>query len=132
ITLTGSGTSAATAVTLSPTSLSFGNQSVGAISAAQTVTITNTGTSTLVINSITASGDFVQTNTCSAKLNILNVNESCTASVSFQPTASGARSGSLSINDNASGSPQSVALSGTGVAVFTLAATSATQTVSVG
>ena len=132
IPLSGSGVSAATAVTLSPTSLSFGNQSVGAISAAQTVTITNTGISSLVINSITASTNFVQTNTCGATLNILNVGQSCSVSVSFQPASSGALNGTLSISDNASGSPQNVVLSGTGLAVFALAAASATQTVSIG
>ncbi len=132
ITVTGTGVSAATAVTVSPTSLSFLNQNVGAVSAAQSVTITNTGTSTLVISQIAASGDFVQTNTCGATLNILNVGQSCSVSVSFQPTASGARGGALSISDNASGSPQSVVLSGTGLAVFSLSSASPTTTVPVG
>jgi hypothetical protein len=132
IPLSGAGISAATAVTLSSTSLSFGNQNVGTIGAAQTVTITNTGTSTLVINSITASTNFVQTNTCGAALNTLNVGQNCSVSVSFQPTASGALSGTLSVSDNASGSPQNVVLSGTGLAVFSIAAASATATIPIG
>ncbi|MHB8655994.1 MAG: DUF7948 domain-containing protein, partial [Terriglobia bacterium] len=131
-TVTGTGVAAATAVTLSPTSLSFSNQNVGTVSAPQTVTITNTGTSTLNITQIAASGDFVQTNTCGATLNVLTVGQSCSISVSFQPTVSGVRSGSLSISDNASGSPQTVILSGNGVAVFSLAATNATTTVPIG
>jgi hypothetical protein len=132
ITLTGTGVTAATAVTVSPTSLTFANQNVGTVSAAQTVTITNTGTAVLSITQISVSGDFSQTNTCSAKLNILNVGESCAVSVAFAPAASGARSGSLSISDNATGSPQTVALSGTGLAVFSLSATSPATTVLIG
>ncbi len=124
IKVTGSGVTAATAVTLTPKSLAFGNQTVGATSSPQTVTITNTGSSTLDIASIAASGDFTQTNTCGSMSNVLNVGQSCAASVTFAPSASGALSGALSISDNAAGSPQSVALSGTGVAVFTLSSPS--------
>lgn len=132
ITVSGAGVSAATAVTLSPSSLTFTNQNVGTVSAPQTVTLTNTGTSILNITTISTTGDFVQTNTCGAKFNTLNVGESCTIAVSFQPTASGARTGTVSISDNASGSPQGVALSGIGLAVFSLAAASNTATVPVG
>jgi len=132
ITVSGTGVSAATAVTVSPTSLTFGDQKVGTVSAAQTVTVSNTGTSTLDISSIAVSADFVETNTCGATLNILNVGQSCTVSISFQPTATGARAGALSITDNASGSPQGVALSGNGTADFSLGATSNTATITVG
>ncbi|HEV2350699.1 MAG TPA: SBBP repeat-containing protein [Terriglobia bacterium] len=132
ITVSGTGVSAATAVTLSPGSLSFANQQVLTKSASQTVTLTNTGTSTLNITLIAASGDFLQTNTCVATLDVLAVGQSCTISVSFQPTASGARTGTLTISDNASGSPQGVALSGNGLAEFSLAATSTTASVTVG
>ncbi len=120
IKVTGTGVTAATAVTLTPTSLTFGNQTVGTTSSPQTITITNTGSSTLDINSITTTGDFAQTNNCGAFSNVLNVGQSCTASVTFTPTASGARAGTLSVNDNATGSPQSASLSGTGVAVFSM------------
>jgi len=132
ITLNGTGVTAATAVTLSPTSLAFGNQTVGTVSSAQTATITNTGTATLNITSITATGDYSQTNTCGAVLNTLNVGQSCAVSVAFAPTASGGRNGTLSINDNAAGSPQTVALSGTGVAGFSLSSSSPTTTVVIG
>jgi hypothetical protein len=132
ITVTGTGVAASTAVTVSPTSLSFGDLKVGSVSEPKTVTITNTGTSTLNITRISASNDFVQTNTCGATLNVLDIGESCTVSVSFQPTGSGSRSGSLSVSSNASGSPHTVALSGTGVAVFSLASASPTTTVTVG
>ena len=62
-------------VSLSPTSLSFGNQNVNSTSPAQTVTLNNSGTAALTINSIsltgTNSGDFAQTNTCPASLTTL-------------------------------------------------------------
>jgi hypothetical protein len=105
---------------------------VSTTSSPQTVTITNTGTATLTITSITTSGDFLQTNTCGAVSNLLSPGQSCSASVTFAPTASGARSGSLSISDNATGSPQTVALSGTGTAQFSLSSSSPTTTILVG
>jgi hypothetical protein len=132
ISLKGTGVAASTAVTVTPTSLPFGNQTVGTVSDPQTVTITNTGTSTLIISKIETSANYLQTNTCGAVQNSLNVGESCSVSVSFQPTASGGLNGALSIYDNASGSPQTVALSGTGVAVFTLSSSAPTSTILVG
>jgi hypothetical protein len=133
ISLKGTGVAASTAVTLTPTSLSFGNQTVGTVSDSQTVTITNTGTSILSISKIdTSSGDYLQTNTCAAVQNLLDVGQSCSVSVSFQPTASGGRNGTLSVYDNASGSPQTVALSGIGVAVFTLSSSASTSTILAG
>ncbi len=112
--------------TVSPSSLSFGSQSLGSTSAPQTVTLGNPAGSTLSISAITIGGtdlaDFAQTNNCG---NTLAVGASCTISVTFKPTASGLRSGTLSIADNASGSPQTVSLTGTGVmADFTLAVAS--------
>jgi len=104
-------------VKLSPTSLAFGNQAVGTSSAAQVVTLTNTGTSTLSLMGIKVTGgdrlDFTQTNTCGSTL---AANASCTISVVFTPTKTGSRTATLNVTDNAAGSPQSVALSGTGTA----------------
>ena len=106
-------------VSLSPRSLNFGNQQVNTTSAVQTVTLTNTSNANLTIHSIglsgTNSGDFHQSNTCPSSSSTLAAGASCTISVTFTPTAEGSRSASLSIADNASGSPQSVVLSGTGV-----------------
>jgi beta-propeller repeat-containing protein/HYDIN/CFA65/VesB family protein len=130
ISVKGAGVSSATAVTVTPSSLSFGNVTVGAASTAQSVTITNTGTQTLTFTGISASGDFSSTNTCTT--NVLNVGQSCTASVTFSPVASGARAGTLSISDNAAGSPQSVVLSGTGVAQFTMSSPSPNVTTLIG
>jgi hypothetical protein len=133
ITLSGTGTTVATEVTVLPTSLTFANQTVGTVSAPQTVTITNTGTSTLNITSIaTSNSDFSETDTCADLLDTLAVNQSCVVSVTFSPTASGTRSGSLIIQDNATGSPQSVALSGKGVAAFSLSSSTPATSVLVG
>ena len=112
-------TASAPVVSLSPTSVSFGNHQVNTSSAAQTVTLTNSGNAALAIHSIGLSGpnggDFHQQNTCPNSSSTLAAGASCTISVTFTPTAEGTRSASLAIADNASGSPQSVTLSGTGV-----------------
>jgi len=112
IALTGIGT----VVQLSPTSLSFGAVSVGTKTAAKTVKLTNKGATSLSISSISISGtnpgDFSQTNNCGTAV---AAGASCTISVSFKPTAKGARTASVSVSDNGGGSPQKVPLSGSGV-----------------
>lgn len=111
VALSGTGL-AAPIVSLAPASLTFPNVLVGVSSAAQTVTLSNTGTASLTINSTQISGDFGQTTNCP---NTLSTGTSCTFSVIFTPTAAGTRNGTLTITDNASGSPHTVALSGTGL-----------------
>jgi hypothetical protein len=101
-------------VTLSPASLTFASETDGTTSAAQTVTLTNSGTAALTITSIAASGDFSQTNTCGASV---AAGANCTISVTFTPTAAGARTGTVTITDNAGNSPQTVSLSGGGEAI---------------
>jgi pimeloyl-ACP methyl ester carboxylesterase len=114
VSLAGTGT-AAPAVTLSPTSLSFGNQKVGTASAVKTVTLTNSGAASLTISAIkitgTNSGDFSETNNCGSSV---AAGSSCTLSVRFKPTTTGSRVASVSVTDNAAGSPQNVSLAGTG------------------
>ena len=114
ISLTGTGT--APAVTLSIASLTFAGQNIGTTSAAQGVRLTNAGTGTLTINGIgTAglnSGDFSQTNDCGT--NVL-AGSFCTISVTFTPISAGPRSAAVTINDNASGGPQTIGLTGTGI-----------------
>ncbi|HEV2424941.1 MAG TPA: SBBP repeat-containing protein [Terriglobia bacterium] len=132
LTVTGTGVTQASAVTVAPTSLTFPNTQVSSVSQPQTVTITNTGTSTLDITGITVTGDFKQTNTCAAVFNALSVGQSCSVSVEFAPAASGSRTGTLTISDNATGSPQGVSLSGTGLALFSLASSSSTVATIVG
>jgi hypothetical protein len=104
------GPSAAT-LSLSPASLTFASQEVHTSSAAQTVTVTNSGTAAASVSSIAASGDFAQTNTCGTSI---AAGASCSVSVTFTPTASGSRTGNVTITSNASNSPTTVALSGTG------------------
>jgi hypothetical protein len=142
IALTGTGANPTPAVGLAPTSLSFGNQLQNTTSAAQTVTLTNTGTGPLTIISIAASGDFAETSTgasaCPISPSTLPAtagSNTCTISVTFTPTATGARAGTLTITDNASGSPHTVPLTGTGTAPapdFTLSAAPSTLTVAQG
>jgi dienelactone hydrolase len=112
--LSGFGVISGPNATLSATSLTFAVQLVGTTSPAHSVTLTNYGTMLLNITSIMASGDFSQSNICGSTLAPL---ASCTISVTFTPTQRGTRSGTLSITDNAPGSPQTVALSGTGTVV---------------
>jgi len=100
--------------TLSPTSLTFATQLVGSASAVKSITLSNQGTATLGIIGITASGDFAQTHTCGSSL---TAGASCTINVTFKPTHIGTRTGTLSVTDNAPGSPQAVSLTGTGTVV---------------
>ncbi len=102
------------AVTLSPTSLTFSTQVVFTTSKAKTVTLTNSGAGLLTISKIAASSQFSETNTCGTSV---AAGASCTISVTFKPTAINTISGSVSITDNASGSPQKVNLTGTGTYV---------------
>src|SRR5437667_184648 len=122
----------APAASLSPTSLTFASQTVGTTSAAQTVTLSNTGTATLAISSIVASGDFAQTNNCGGSL---AVGGNCAINVTFSPTASGTRTGSLRATDNTSGSPQTVSLTGAGSSIaadFSLSVAPTSGTITAG
>jgi len=112
----------ASAVTFTPSSLSFGPQPVGTLSQSQPVTLTNTGSETLTFSAVAStSGDFYQSNNCPHSL---SPQGSCTFSVMFTPTVAGSRSGSVNISDNAAGSPQKLPLtgtaSGTGKIILTL------------
>ncbi len=106
------GTGVGPLVTVSPLSLQFGSTAVGAASAQQTLTLTNSGNAQLGINGISASGDFSQTNNCGSSL---SAGASCQVELTFAPSTTGTRSGVLTITDNAAGSPQSIALSGVGI-----------------
>jgi hypothetical protein len=114
IALTGAGV--VPPVTLSATSLSFGSVTVGSASNSQVVTLTNTGTATLTITSIAVTGangsSFVFANTCGTSL---AAGANCTIHGHFAPAVAGALTASITITDSATTSPQSIALSGTGV-----------------
>jgi len=110
------------AVSLSGRTLVFADQLVGTGSAAQSVSLTNSGMAPLNIIKLETSGDFGQTNNCGASL---AAKASCTISVSFSPKLAGVREGAVTVADNAGGTPHIIPLSGTGVAplpnVLTLA-----------
>ncbi len=114
VTLSGTGT-VAPPIGLSATSLTFPTTKHGTVSIAQGVTITNNGTATVHLISITITGtnptSFSQINNCATTLAPA---ASCTAFVAFNPAATGAVSAKLTITDNGAASPQSVALTGTG------------------
>ena len=97
---------------LSSSSLVFTSQVLNSTSSAQTITLSNAGSTKIAINSIAITGNFAQTNTCGSAL---AAHASCTLSVTFTPTMIGSATGSLTVTDNASGSPQKVTLSGNGV-----------------
>jgi hypothetical protein len=115
LTLEVSTSAAVTTASLVPGTLSFQPLAVGTASAAQSIQLTNTGSADLNILGISVTGanqgDFAQTSSCSSPL---FVGASCQISVTFTPTGMGARSAAISISDNATGSPQTVTLTGSG------------------
>ena len=112
--LTGQGVGT-TSVTLTPSSLNFPNQLVNTTSAPQVATLKNTGSNDVTVNSINTTGlPFAQTNNCPSTL---PVGKSCQIQVTFSPTQNGKADGTLTVNDSAPDSPQTVSLSGTGTTV---------------
>jgi hypothetical protein len=101
-------------VNLSPTSLTFGTQLVGTSSAPQRVILTNTGNAPLDITRVFTNSNFSQTNNCPHEL---PPGSTCGANVVFTPHNINAITGTITITDNASNSPQVVALTGTGTMV---------------
>jgi galactose oxidase-like protein/Big-like domain-containing protein/HYDIN/CFA65/VesB family protein/Kelch motif protein len=102
------------AVSLSLTSLTFPATFVGSTTASKAVQLTNLGTTSVTINSVTAGADYtVTSNTCGSQL----APGSCTINVAFKPTTGGQLNEFLTINDSDSSSPQTVALGGLGKAL---------------
>jgi len=102
-------------VSFSPTSLSFGSQALNQSSAQRNVQLTNVGSAPLNIASIGPSNppsDYSATNTCSSPL---AAGMSCTITVTFTPTITGADKNTIIISDDAADSPQSISLTGTGI-----------------
>ena len=100
---------------LSNTFLSFGSQKVGTTSAGKTVTITSTGTSPLVLNSITVTGAYTlaSSTTCTANTTLAPT-QSCSITINFNPTKSGLQAGAVNISDNTLLGHNNVILTGTG------------------
>ena len=99
-------------LTLSASSLNFGSVAAGSTSAPQTIIATNDGTSPITFTSISASGDFSETDNCTATA--LQPTTNCSINVTFKPTGTSASVGALTLTDNAPGSPQIVILNGSG------------------
>jgi parallel beta-helix repeat protein len=111
VSLTGTGIAPGPVLNASPAGLSFAGTVVGSTSATQTVTITNTGTTAATVSGVSVTGAFSQTNNCAS----IAVNGSCTATVSFTPTAGGTNTGTLTVTSNANNSPTTVSLTGNGI-----------------
>ena len=141
-----SAASVAGAVTVAPTTLPFGSQTVNTTSTAQTVTLTNGASVALTINSISLAGpngsDFTETSTgataCPPPTATLAAGGTCTISITFTPTTTAAESATLTISDTSNGVSlqQLVTLTGTGTASgtpdFTVSVSPATSTVTAG
>jgi hypothetical protein len=96
----------------------FGSVGMGSTSAASTVTLRNGSTTVaLLVTNIAVTGDFAQTNNCGSSV---PARGSCVITLTFTPTATGARTGTLTVTDNATPSTQTAALNGTGVAPATI------------
>ena len=101
-------------VRLTRATLTFSSQGVATSSPSQPITLSNIGTAPLVIAKLTASGDFSESNNCDGEL---AVSTSCTINITFRPAARGLRKGTLTILDNATGSPHVIRLLGVGTQV---------------
>ncbi|MBZ5600115.1 MAG: FG-GAP-like repeat-containing protein [Acidobacteriia bacterium] len=105
-----------TTVALSPVSLAFGGQKVGTDSPTRTVALRNLATTTLNVSDISIVGtnaeDFSQSNDCGTQV---DARGSCQITVVFTPTATGVRSATIQISDDAIGGVQIIVLTGTGI-----------------
>jgi len=124
VALTGTGTSP-TVVLTPTTTLNFATpQPVNTTSSAQSVTVTNNGTGNLTFTSAPSTGStefVVASGTTCTTSSPVTPSSSCIINITFTPSASGARSATLTIADNATGSPQTISLTGTGVATAPVA-----------
>jgi hypothetical protein len=102
------------AMTFSAPGFTFGPQAVSTQSAAQTLTITSSGNAPLSISTVTLSGDFVESDTCTGQT--LAIGAMCAVQLKFAPTAIGARSGLLTVFANVAGGQMTATLNGTGTA----------------
>jgi phospholipase C len=110
VTLAGVGTY----VSLSPSLLNFGTQNVSTSGVAQAATLTNLSPWPLTISSITPTGDYSSSNNCGGSL---APGADCTINVTFTPSATGVRFGTVAVTDSDGGSPQILNLTGVGTLV---------------
>ena len=107
-------------INISPTSLVFGSQVINTSSAGQKITVNNSGTVNITVNSVAASGGFSKTDTCTGVT--LTPGQSCTITASFGPVVTGPFSGAITINDTSAGAPHVVTMSGTGMLAVSMSA----------
>ena len=100
-----------TTMTLTPATLTFGGQPVQTSSSPQTVTGTNTGSTNLTVSNISIAGDFLETDNCN---NTIAANGTCQIFVTFNPSVSGTRTGTLTVSGNIAGGQKIVNLTGSG------------------
>jgi hypothetical protein len=113
--------------TVSPTNVSFPNQTIGTTSSSQTITLT-AGAVVLQNLLIQVSGDFSETNNCGKGLSAFGT---CQIQVNFAPTVAGSLNGTLTLTDSAPSSPQTVSLSGGGVSLGLSVASGASSSATV-
>ncbi len=113
VNLSGTGVAAGLTLSVSPSTIGFGNVTVGN-TVSRNITVTNSGNSNVSISSIKLTGANLTLSGGSAVT--LSPSQSITLAVQFSPAGAGATSGSVSIASDATGSPAAVAISGTGVA----------------
>jgi hypothetical protein len=129
IPLSGTGTPALVpGLAISPTSLSLGDTPVNGNSTPQSVTLTSNGTGPVNFARVDTTGDFIEKNTCGISL---AAGAQCTISVILHPTVAGTRTGTVVISDNVAGSPQTINLTGNGIAGFFIASQSSNPTITV-
>jgi hypothetical protein len=104
-------TGADPAVTLTPTSVAFGDWGINGSPKTQSVTLQNTGNAPLTVTGATTSGPFGVSGLSGL---VLGAGQSTAFTVSFSPTATGPHTGSVSISSDAPGAPHQVSLSGNG------------------
>ena len=97
-------------ISLNPTALNFVEQAVATSSASETITVTNTGAASLTISRVIATGDFNESDTCTA--GPIAVNSTCTIRVRFLPTTTGNRTGVLTVYGNIAGGQATASLAG--------------------
>ena len=105
-------------IAFGPEALAFAAQAEGTPSASQAVTLTAAGSQPLILTRSSISGDFAFATTatsCPYSGGTVPAGTTCTIDVTFTPTATGTRAGSVTLNDDASSSPQTLSLKGTGV-----------------
>jgi hypothetical protein len=114
ISLSGTGTAATLQLSVTPTSLNFGNVAVGGTPGMQTATLTNTGNSSVNIAQITVSGGGFST-TGNAPPSTLTAGQAVPLSIAFSPTSASSFTGTVSVDSNATNSPATITLTGTGI-----------------